>query len=96
MEEVYSPGEKHWSKEFFLLCWQQEHQQLTPQQQTEFLNHISTDQILLYPAWAISKLLPEHKKLDSLRAALWNELFPDAWQEFEEITPEDLGMAPWN
>ena len=77
-----------WSKEMLLLVWQQEHQPLTDEQKVKFLENINVDQILTYPSEAIARLIPDHKKLDSLRKALWEDL-----GVLIEYFEEDLGMV---
>ena len=66
----------------FLLAWEQQHQFLSEDQKVLFLKNINVEQILTYPFKYIIELLPKHRKLDSLRAALWQKTYSE-W-EFNE------------
>ena len=74
-----------------LLAWQQVHHELTEAQQKQFLENINVEQILTYPKDVIIDLLPKHRKLNSLRAALWHEVME------ESAFDESLGdRAAWS
>jgi hypothetical protein len=102
LDNPFGMEEPFWSKEMLLLAWQQEHQPLDEAQKALFLENINVDQILTYRGEVISRLLPLHKKLDSLRKALHEEvnreIFLIGESGYVEITSEDLGMSdpePW-